>query len=82
MRKSAITTLVESAKKYQMKTNFERIKEGKELDINNKPYEVKMLDAMIDFFIEDEEYEKCQLILNFKTKTLDHESNYIIKEEV
>lgn len=82
MRKSAITTLVESAQKYQMKTNFERIKEGKELDINNKPYEVKMLDAMIDFFIEDEEYEKCQLILNFKIKTLDHESNYIIKEEV
>lgn len=82
MRKSAIATLVESAQKYQMKTNFERIKEGKELDINNKPYEVKMLDAMIDFFAEDEEYEKCQLILNFKTKTLDHESNYIIKEEV
>jgi uncharacterized protein YeeX (DUF496 family) len=82
MRKTAIANLVESAKKYQMISNFDRIKEGKELDINNKPYDVKMLDNMIDFFAEDEEYEKCQLILNFKTKTLDHESNYIIKEEV
>jgi uncharacterized protein YeeX (DUF496 family) len=82
MRKTAIANLVESAKKYQMNSNFERIKEGKELDINNKPYEVKMLDAMINFFAEDEKYEECQLIVNFKTKTLEHESNYIIKEEV
>jgi hypothetical protein len=78
MRKSAIATLVESAQKYQMKTNFDRIKEGKELDINNKPYEVKMLDSMIEFFAEEgrEEYEKCQLVLNFKSKMLDHENNY------
>ena len=82
MRKSAIATLVESAQKYQMRTNFDRIKEGKELDINNKPYEVKMLDAMIDFFAEDEKYEECQVIVNFKNKTLDHENNYIKKEEV
>jgi hypothetical protein len=81
MRKTAIANLVESARKYQMKSNFERIKEGKELDINNKPYEVKMLDAMINFFAEDEMYEECQLILNFKNKMLNHESNYIIREE-
>jgi len=59
-----------------METNFKRIKEGKYLDINKKPYDIKLIDNMINFFEEDEEYEKCGIILDFRNKILDHENNY------
>ena len=41
-----------------METNYKRIKSGKFLDINKKPYNVNIVDKMISYFEDNEEYEK------------------------
>ena len=72
-----IKQLLDSAFDYQMDTNFKRIKDGKELDITNKPYTIELIENMIEHYTEQEEYEKCEIILGFKKKMLDHENNYL-----
>ena len=59
-----------------MESNFNRIKKGKQLDLNKNPYNVDFIHKMIDYFEESEEYEKCNTLLNFKKRMLDHENNY------
>jgi predicted nuclease of restriction endonuclease-like (RecB) superfamily len=76
--RNIIDRLVDSAFSFQMETNFKRIKDGKFLDINKKPYNIKMIDNMIHHFESSEEYEKCQILMNFKVNILDHENNYLI----
>ena len=77
MNENIINQLIESASEYQMETNFKRIKDGKELDITNKPYTIELINNMISHYTEQEEYEKCETILIFKRKMLDHENNYL-----
>ena len=59
-----------------IQANFNRIKNGNRLDIRLNPYEIETLNDMISFYEEDEDYEKCEIIVNFKNKILDHENNY------
>jgi hypothetical protein len=59
-----------------IQANFNRIKNGNRLDIRLKPYEIETLNDMISFYEEVEDYEKCEIIANFKNKILDHENNY------
>jgi hypothetical protein len=74
--KKLIDKLVDSAFNFQMESNFKRIKSGKFLDINKKPYNIKIIDNMVLYFEDLEEYEKCQVLIDFKTKILDHENTY------
>ena len=74
--KNLVDKLVNSAFNFQMQTNYERILSGKNLDINNRPYNIKLIDNMINFFEEEEEYEKCHNLIKFKQAVLDHENNY------
>lgn len=71
-----IDKLISNANRFLMESGFERVKSGKRLDLNNKPYAVPFLIKMNDFFEESEEYEKCHIIKNYIDKILDHESNY------
>lgn len=50
-----------------------------EVLINNQPYELKLIDNLISFFEEVEEYERCSELLDIRNKRLDHEKNYLIK---
>lgn len=68
--------LVESAMASIMETNFLRIKQGKQLDITNKPYDMQLIENMISYYESGEEYEKCNIVLEFKNKKMDHENNY------
>lgn len=67
--------LVNKSYKYLMNITWERISDGKEYDVNFKPYNKELLKNLIKFFEETEEYEKCakaQQLLNKK----EHENNY------
>jgi len=77
--KNFLDKLVNTAFNFQMETNYKRIKSGKFLDINKKPYNVNIVDKMISYFEDNEEYEKCQILIEFKNNILDHENNYMKK---
>lgn len=77
--KNFLDKLVNTAFNFQMETNYKRIKSGKFLDINKKPYNIKIVDEMISYFEDNEEYEKCQILMEFKKNILDHENNYMKK---
>jgi hypothetical protein len=64
-----------------MDTNYERILNGKKLDLTSRPYNIKFIDKMINFYEEKEEYEKCEVIHSFKKELLDHENNYLLKQQ-
>ena len=73
-----IEHLLDSAFDYQMETNFKRIKSGKRLDINKKPYNIELINNMIEHYTTEEQYEKCEILLGFKSKILDHDNNYLL----
>ena len=56
--------------------NYKKIKSGNSLNMSKKPFDIKQIDEMISFFEDEEEYEKCEILLKFKSKILDHENNY------
>jgi hypothetical protein len=57
---------------YLMEITFDRIKNNKEWDETFKPYSVKFLDKMLQYFTEREEYEKCSVIYKLKEKKIKH----------
>jgi hypothetical protein len=57
---------------YLMELTFDRIKNNKEWDESFKPYSVKLLDKMLQYFTEREEYEKCSVIYKLKEKKIKH----------
>jgi hypothetical protein len=59
-----------------IEANFNRIKNGNRLNIRNRPFDIEILNDMIDFYEQVEEFEKCVTIVNFKNNILDHENNY------
>jgi hypothetical protein len=71
-----IKILNDTAYKFLMDTDFNRIKAGKYLDMSKKPYDIKLLENMIIFYENEEEYEKCEIIFGFKSSILDHDKNY------
>ena len=60
--------LIESCKEYLMDTNYERILNGKKLDLTSKPYNIKFIEKMINFYEEKEEYEKCNVLKKLMNK--------------
>lgn len=75
--KNMVKNLIDSALHFQMESNFKRIKAGKQLDINKRPYNADFINKMIKHFEDMEEYEKCNILLSFREKMTDHESNYL-----
>jgi len=63
---------------YLMNSNYERINKGKCYDINFKAYENKLVEKMIEYFEQREEYEKCKVLLDFSKERFDHEKNYVL----
>ena len=78
MNNKLIESLLDSAFEYQMETNFKRIKSGKRLDLSKKPYNLELVNNMIEHYTQAEQYEKCEILLIFKSKILDHENNYLL----
>ena len=73
---SYVNKLIETARKFQIDSDFHRIKNGKKLDLTKRPYTTKSINNMISFYENKEEYEKCTILLKFKNEILNHESNY------
>lgn len=71
--------LVDKSYDRLMRDVLNRIKSGKKYDINFKPYDMDMINNMIKYFEEIEEYENCKTLLDFSNKRFNHEINYIKK---
>ena len=76
-----IKKLTDSAFKFQMDTDYNRIKNGKRLNLVNKPYDLEFINNMIIFYENSEEYEKYSTIIELKNSILDHENNYLLSCE-
>ena len=68
--------LVMKSYEYLMRESFNRIKDGKNYDVNFKPYSMEFIKKMISFFEEREEYENCQTLSKFLDIRFDHNLNY------
>ncbi len=55
---------------------FERINQNKPFDKNLKPYNKELIEKIIIYFIETEEYEKCEILNNFLKNRFNHEISY------
>jgi hypothetical protein len=59
-----------------LREDYERIKCGKRLNEDCVMYSITYIDEMISFFEREEEYEKCNIILDTKNKILNHQYYY------
>lgn len=57
---------------YLMEITFDRIQNNKEWDETFKPYSINLLDKMLQYFSDKEEYEKCAVIHKLKEKKIKH----------
>lgn len=73
-----MNTIVMHSYDYLMNSNYERINKGKCYDINFKSYEKEVVEKMIGYFEQREEYEKCKVLLDFSKERFDHEKNYAL----
>ena len=71
-----IETLTLKSYEYLMIETFKRIELNKDYDENFKPYSMELINKMISFFEETEEYEKCKILHDFKLIRYNHELNY------
>ncbi len=67
------TTLLMS---HSIDIEFNRIKENKELSSNNIPYTTDYILRLIQYFELIEEYEKCQILLKYKNRKIEHDSRF------
>lgn len=56
---------------------FERIKSNMELSSIKIPYTIKYIDLMTKYFEIREDFEKCQILLQYRNSRNSHEKNYI-----
>lgn len=56
--------------------NFDRIKSGKYFDDNYQPYSEDFLQKMIDYFLQREEYESCNIIKNHMDIRFNHDIGF------
>ena len=56
---------------------YNRILENKPYHYNLKPYTKRDIERCIEYFIVDEEYEKCQLLSDWLVVRTNHELNYL-----
>lgn len=55
---------------------YERILENKPYHHNLKLYTKRDIERCIEYFLEDEEYEKCQFLSNWLKTRFNHELNW------
>lgn len=55
---------------------YDRIIEGKPYGKNFKPYPKKIIKKAIQFFSDEDEFEKCIELEKFIEKRFNHEENY------
>ncbi len=60
---------------YIMNCDYRRIKAGKRINLNNKPYSINYYDKLIEYFNNKEEYEKSSIILIEKNNRLNFNTN-------
>lgn len=68
--------LVMRSYEYLMRESLNRIKDGKNYDVNFKPYSREFIDKMILYFESKEEYENCKTLVDFLNIRFDHNLNY------
>lgn len=56
--------------------NLRRIKKGIYFDLTLTPYDSDFIQRMIEFYEEQEEYEKCKYLLDFSNKRFSHRYGY------
>jgi len=56
--------------------SLSRIQKGMYFDLDLTPYDEDFIERMIDFYITEEEYEKCQYLKDFKEKRFSHSYRY------
>jgi len=61
---------------YLMNSTFERIKVGKFFNENFEAYSKDFINKIMKYFENREEYEKCQILVNFIEKRFNHEENF------
>jgi hypothetical protein len=71
-----INELTLKSYEYLMIETFKRIEDNKNYDVNFKPYSKELLENLLRFFEEREEYEKCKMIHELMTSRYNHELNY------
>lgn len=71
-----ISDIIEKGKNYLMESEYKRIENGKRIGLNKQPYSIKLYDNLIRFYENEEEYEKCGVILKQRNIILDHDGNY------
>lgn len=72
-----IDKLIMKSYDYLMRESFNRIKSGKNYDVNFKPYDREFINKMILYFENKEEYENCKTLVDFSNIRFDHKLNYI-----
>lgn len=55
---------------------YERVLENKPYHHNLKLYTKRDIEICIEYFLEDEEYEKCQFLSNWLKTRFNHEFNW------
>jgi hypothetical protein len=58
-------------------TEFDRIKDSKEISSSNIPYTIDYVNMMIKHFESVEEYEKCIVLSNYKKNRILHDKYFI-----
>lgn len=62
--------------KHIMDSVYIRIKRGMCFDVQLKPYTEKFLSKVLEYFTDNEEYEKCIFLNEFIKEKFSHNKNY------
>ena len=60
---------------------FERIRNNEELSSKNIPYTIQYVDILIYHYESLDEYEKCQILLNYKNNRISTHDNKFIEND-
>lgn len=70
------TNLLSKAKAYAWNEDYQRIIQGKRLNLLNEPYTLDYIESMLEYYEESEQYEKCQEINKVIKSLRNHNLNY------
>ncbi len=63
---------------YVMNEDFERIKSGLRCSPFLDLYTIDYIDMIIEYYEENEEYEKCNILLDKRNDIMNHDKNYLL----
>jgi hypothetical protein len=73
-----INELTLKSYEYLMIETFKRIEDNKNYDVNFKPYSKELLENLLRFFEEREEYEKCEMLKHKRDDSIEIMENKTI----